>query len=129
MRDEGGTSARLALAHDDDEGAQEVVLEGVVGELVALEELHGQLPQAVHRVLGHLLACGRVGAPPGTSGAGSASAPVLTPASLLLDGAMLVVSRGSWGAGGAGRGDHGLLHSGDTALEVAPGGWGGSPLG
>ena len=42
--------ARLALAHDDDERAQEVVLEGVGRQLVALQKLHGQLAQGVDRV-------------------------------------------------------------------------------
>jgi hypothetical protein len=36
------------LTHDHYKGAQEVVLEGVVGQLVSFQKLHGQLAQALN---------------------------------------------------------------------------------
>eukprot|EP00967_Tisochrysis_lutea_P067898 scaffold88805_cov18-Tisochrysis_lutea.AAC.2 len=47
------TPTHLTLTHHHHKWAQEVILESVVGELVALQELHGQLAQALHRVHGN----------------------------------------------------------------------------
>ena len=44
----------LALPHDNDKWLHEVILEAVVGQLVPLKELHGQLPQAVHSIDGNV---------------------------------------------------------------------------
>ena len=44
----------LGLAHDHHQRREEGGLEGVISQLVPLQELHGQLPQRVHRVHGHL---------------------------------------------------------------------------
>jgi hypothetical protein len=43
----------LTLSHDNYKGPQEVILEGVVGQLITLQELHCQLAQTVHSIHGH----------------------------------------------------------------------------